>query len=553
MPPPQLSVVIAISDDTAALGRCLESLLHQTQPPETFEVIVADGGSTAGTLEALTDFPTPFALRAIRAPGSGGSALINAAVETASGSVCVFLGTTLRASRTFLAAHAIAHDLEPQILAIGRVALEPPAKADWFGRAAARSRDRHYDRLAQTGASWSDCWIGNMSVRREVLLEVGGFSADPNTDAGVELGFRLSQRGYRVRYARDAIGTYTDHLAQERLLARQEERAAVYLRMAERQPAMLPELLGSFGATVIREILLRKLLLAARASPQSLVRLGSLIVGGGRQDRWFEFVSRLTFWRAVSRSVDRRRWCQLTRGVPVLLYHGFDERGAGRFVISRKRFRRQMLLLNLLRYRVIALEDLVATLSRRELPPPRAVTITIDDGYRDVLTFAAPTLARRNFPATLFLIAHRLGGMNDWDASGELVGRRLLSKDEALRVSAGGIRIGSHTQTHPWLAQLQDGLISEEILDARNDLERELGTCVNVFSYPHGAYDDRSLAAVRRAYDGACTTEPRLVRLNDDPFLIPRVEIYGTDSLLRFLIKLWLGWPGRATRPRLDS
>ena len=35
--------------------------------------------------------------------------------------------------------------------------------------------------------------------------------------------------------------------------------------------------------------------------------------------------------------------------------------------------------------------------------------------------------------------------------------------------------------------------------------------------------------------------EPRPAHLNDDPLLILRIEIMHLDSLLRFLLKVWLG------------
>jgi hypothetical protein len=47
---------------------------------------------------------------------------------------------------------------------------------------------------------------------------------------------------------------------------------------------------------------------------------------------------------------------------------------------------------------------------------------------------------------------------------------------------------------------------------------------------------------VRRAgFTSACTVEGRLARLSDDPLRVPRIEIERSDSLLRFLLKVWFG------------
>ena len=65
---------------------------------------------------------------------------------------------------------------------------------------------------------------------------------------------------------------------------------------------------------------------------------------------------------------------------------------------------------------------------------------------------------------------------------------------------------------------------------------------MRTFAYPYGRLDERAVAAVRDAgYAGACTVRPRLARLDDDPLLIPRIEVRAGDSLLRFAIKLWAG------------
>ena len=76
---------------------------------------------------------------------------------------------------------------------------------------------------------------------------------------------------------------------------------------------MEPKLLGWFGEGGSREVALRRLLIALRASPVTLAALGPLIPGRGRQGRWFDFVSRFAFWRAARRSMSRAEWTRITR------------------------------------------------------------------------------------------------------------------------------------------------------------------------------------------------------------------------------------------------
>jgi peptidoglycan/xylan/chitin deacetylase (PgdA/CDA1 family) len=89
-----------------------------------------------------------------------------------------------------------------------------------------------------------------------------------------------------------------------------------------------------------------------------------------------------------------------------------------------------------------------------------------------------------------------------------------------------------------------DQQLSDEVFGSRQDLERDLESPVRTFAYPYGRYDDRAVAAVEQAgFAAACTTVPRLVGLDENPLLIPRVEIKAFDSLPRFVLKLLFAIP----------
>jgi peptidoglycan/xylan/chitin deacetylase (PgdA/CDA1 family) len=201
-----------------------------------------------------------------------------------------------------------------------------------------------------------------------------------------------------------------------------------------------------------------------------------------------------------------------------------------------------MRLLAAMRYRVIGFEDLARALLEGRPLPRRTVVITLDDGYEDNLTIAHPILRRRGFPATLFLVSERLGDSNGWDGSGATRGRALLSIEQALQLRADGLELGAHTRTHPRLPELPDEAVVAEISESRTGLESALGEPVRTFAYPYGEFDERAVEAVGQAsFLGACTTIAHRARLGDDPLLIPRIEVRGSDTTKRFLRKLWLG------------
>jgi peptidoglycan/xylan/chitin deacetylase (PgdA/CDA1 family) len=203
---------------------------------------------------------------------------------------------------------------------------------------------------------------------------------------------------------------------------------------------------------------------------------------------------------------------------------------------------RQLRLLRLLGYRGIHFDELVRTLGEFRLPPRRSVVITIDDGYVDNLEIAQPVLSRHGFPVTIFLVSERLGGIGDWSRGGQLGGRPLLSLAQVETLGAEGVRFGAHTRTHPHLPELPDESLEPEIAGSRRDLEERIGAPVTMFAYPYGELDERAVEAVRAGgFAGAGTTEPRLVGIDEDPYLLPRVEVRSTDSLLRLALHVLLG------------
>jgi peptidoglycan/xylan/chitin deacetylase (PgdA/CDA1 family) len=168
--------------------------------------------------------------------------------------------------------------------------------------------------------------------------------------------------------------------------------------------------------------------------------------------------------------------------------------------------------------------------------------ITIDDGYSDNAEVALPALRRHGFAASVFLVSERLDASNDWDAEGDVAGRPTLSRTQLEQMRASGIRFGAHTRTHRALTDADEAELTAQLRGSREDLEATLGESIGTLTYPYGLHDDRVVKATGEAgFTAACTVEAVPARPGDDPLRIPRIEITGIDSLLRFLRKLWLG------------
>jgi peptidoglycan/xylan/chitin deacetylase (PgdA/CDA1 family) len=125
------------------------------------------------------------------------------------------------------------------------------------------------------------------------------------------------------------------------------------------------------------------------------------------------------------------------------------------------------------------------------------VRITFDDGNASDVELGLPALVQRGLSATFFVVAGRLGAPGFVDAV------------QVRELAAAGMGIGSHGLRHrPWRG-LDDGALDEELTDARRLLEDVLGRPVIEAACPFGAYDRRSVAALRRSGYRAVYTSDR--------------------------------------------
>jgi peptidoglycan/xylan/chitin deacetylase (PgdA/CDA1 family) len=106
----------------------------------------------------------------------------------------------------------------------------------------------------------------------------------------------------------------------------------------------------------------------------------------------------------------------LAGNVVILMYHRISDDGTG-LCVSPDEFFAHMALLCEARYRVLSLSELAAALQLGNVLE-KSVAITLDDGYLDALTHAAPILQRFGFPATFFIISSSLDGESEfwWEA-----------------------------------------------------------------------------------------------------------------------------------------
>src|SRR5436190_2954782 len=93
--------------------------------------------------------------------------------------------------------------------------------------------------------------------------------------------------------------------------------------------------------------------------------------------------------------------------VPILMYHDVADQGppeTAPYRISVADFREQMRFLHERGYRSLSLEEWAECITAGRQPEGRPLVITFDDGFRNVIQNAWPTLSEAGFRATIFVV-----------------------------------------------------------------------------------------------------------------------------------------------------
>ena len=230
-PAPRLSVVVATFNRLELITRLLRQLAEQTAAPETFEVVVVDDGSrepVAAPLKALT---WPFTLRVETQPNAGAAAARHRGAVAARGELLLITDDDMQVPTDFIAQHLLLHDAPPasrRRLVLGRILPDPalgtmPLFERWYAyRLEKMAQGMASGRIQPRGGH---LFTGNVSMRRQDYLDVGGFDPELKRSEDLELGLRLERSGVQVVFSEKA---YTLHGSDHTELGTWLKRAFLY-------------------------------------------------------------------------------------------------------------------------------------------------------------------------------------------------------------------------------------------------------------------------------------------------------------------------------------
>jgi peptidoglycan/xylan/chitin deacetylase (PgdA/CDA1 family) len=284
----------------------------------------------------------------------------------------------------------------------------------------------------------------------------------------------------------------------------------------------------------------------------------------------------------------------------IIMFHRVfagKELGLGGVVVED--FRRILLYIKR-SYRAMTVSELFEVKSSIGSYPKNAVAITFDDGYENFYDLAWPLLREFNLPATVFVVPDLINNQK-WlwfdrfiyigdalrkvfsenkvknlmaemkrqtaEQREKLLGEfarnfgvsipeqapaqfRLMSWDMLKKLSRSKlIEVGSHTLSHPILANESDEKAWVEIYESKNIIETKLGVLCKSFCYPNGLRNDYRIdqvGMVRRAgYVCGIAAHFGFVTSKSNLFALPRIDgdhvdmysfykcISGVDCVLR--------------------
>ncbi|MBE6541683.1 MAG: polysaccharide deacetylase family protein [Ruminococcaceae bacterium] len=201
-------------------------------------------------------------------------------------------------------------------------------------------------------------------------------------------------------------------------------------------------------------------------------------------------------------------YIDISKKVPVLMYHHISETQEGAGIITPEVFEDHIKALADNGYTAISFSDLYAYVNCSGSLPAKPIVITFDDGYTSNYEYAYPILEKYGMCSTIFVIGSAFGCDTYKDTGVEMLPH--FGPNETIEmVKSGLIDIQSHTfdmhqsvslektQAREHMAQL-DGESEDDYISAiRSDINQSIvqleditDETVYVLAYPQGYYND---------------------------------------------------------------
>ena len=196
---PQVSIVIPTYNRGRYISECIDFLLSLQYPKDLVEIIVVDGGSTDETPKILSGYTERGLIKFIRQKGRGVAEARNEGINVAKGTIVAFIDDDCTADLNWLF-YLVEPYKDECVGGVGSESLPDP-KQD-HNIIAKYINLRSEAVLLKSYAPFS---TNNISYRRDILTEIGGFDISLETGEDLDLKIRVLNKEFLVRLAPKAI------------------------------------------------------------------------------------------------------------------------------------------------------------------------------------------------------------------------------------------------------------------------------------------------------------------------------------------------------------
>jgi cellulose synthase/poly-beta-1,6-N-acetylglucosamine synthase-like glycosyltransferase len=192
---PKVSIIIAAYNNEKTIDECLNSIMNLNYPEGFFEIIVMDGGSKDQTVQIAGKYPIKVVSIKLNAP-----AAYNYAMKITSYKILGFIDADAKVEKEWLSKLA-PHLQEPDVAGVSGSIETWNTQNPWAKSIGYELKNR-YSRI---GEYTSRIATMNLLLKKAVIEEVGGWDENLPSQYDTDLGFRISQKGYKIAYDQSAI------------------------------------------------------------------------------------------------------------------------------------------------------------------------------------------------------------------------------------------------------------------------------------------------------------------------------------------------------------